>query len=100
MEVKQCFIAMSDEREIRSENAVNDQGKRIEPPCQFDFRKSLITLSTIRQMLGVPVVRGRVIRIQRNGLLKFFLSSLPIPIVVLFDQSKRYMSFGQSGIDL
>ena len=59
------------------------------------FGKRFIEAAEEREMFGVPVMSGGVVGIESDRAAIFFFGSLPVPIVILCDQSERDMSFGE-----
>src|SRR6266478_7708613 len=81
--------------------SVNNQGKRIKFLGALHFGVRLFKAAFGQQRtVAVPLMRGRIVWIQGNRLLKFFLAFGPVPVIVCEHCRQRRVGFGQVVIKL
>jgi len=59
------------------------------------FRKSLLSTPDERKVHGIPMVRGRIVRIELDGSLKLPLGAEPVPIEPLQKLSQRVVCLSE-----
>ena len=88
-------------REIENGTGVrlNNQGEGIKLTGALQLGERFVEATNQREVLGEPVVSGGVIGVQGYRAAEFLFGVLPVPIVILRDQSKRDVSLGELFIE-
>ncbi len=86
--------------EAPAELHVEDQGERIEGQGAPRLGDGLLVAAQEGQVLGEPVVGGRVAGVQLERPAEPGLRALPVPVVEELRQGQRAVRFGQSRIEL
>jgi len=79
----------------------SDTGRRCESRTRIEFMRTLQLCSCFSgaphksQIFSVPMVRGRIVRIEFDGAAEFFLGAGLIPFVREFVHAERRVCFGQ-----
>src|SRR5579863_10411714 len=75
---------------------VNDQRKWIQVLRFSHFRDRLVIVAEQTEMPSVPVVSGRVARVQCNGSLELYPCGFDVPVKAVQAESKGVMSCAES----
>ncbi len=78
----------------------NDERQRIQLPRPLALGHCFVEPSLPGKKLGIPLVCGRVLRIELNRPSELVLRPRPVVIIVLFDQGQRCVRLGETVIEL
>ena len=82
------LVVLPCDPERLSEIGLRDQRQRIELLGPPQLRECFVVPAPIEKRLAVPLVTGRIIRIQRDRPFEFVLRFRPVPLEFVLDQSE------------
>src|SRR5262249_43577001 len=86
--------------EYQRQRAVDRWRKGIQLLRSLDFVSRLVQPASPRQIVRVPLVRARIVRVQVNRPAELLFRARPVPIVEVLDMRERGVRFGEGLVDL
>ena len=100
LEVRDRVVVLPLEEEVPRHIAVDDDRERLELLRPSDLGHRFVLPAHRVQMIGVPMVRQRVLIVQREGLLEAALGAVPVPVVKERGEGERRVGLDQIRIAL
>src|SRR5262245_50046789 len=85
------LVIMAREIESHAELHINHWGQRLEPLCFPEFYQPPLKISRKRQVHAVPLVRNRVVRVERERSSELDLCAVPVSFEKSADDSQADM---------